>query len=225
MGSQRFPGKVAAELDGWPILVHCIRRLQRIRASIPVIAATSGLEQDDAVVRIACGENVDVFRGSEQDVLDRYYQAACKYKADYIVRATADNPFVDPEEGCRVVEAIQSGDYDYVCGFECVDYRKLPIGVGLEAFTFKSLERSWFEGHQPNHREHVNEYIQERPGAFRIHFLPCRVENDCPDLSLTVDTPADLEFVKTMIAESGKSALELKTKELIRLWRQQAVTL
>ena len=225
MGSKRFPGKVTADLDGLPILVHCIRRLRKINTAVPVIVATSDLDQDDAIASMSCNESARVFRGSEPDVLDRFYKTAREYEADYIVRATADNPFVDPDEGMRVVEAIRSGSYDYVSGFESAESRKLPVGVGLEAFTFRTLRRSWLDGHLPHHREHVNEYILEHPRKFSIHHLPCRPQNNGPDLHLTVDTHKDLEDIKIMVTKCGKPALELQTQDLIRWHQLQTVTL
>jgi spore coat polysaccharide biosynthesis protein SpsF len=129
-----------------------------------------------------------VFRGSETDVLDRYYQCARQHRFEHIVRLTADNPFTDMEELQRLIEqhGTQRNDYNHSFG-------SMPLGVGAEIFTFDALEKSEREGHAPNHREHVNEYIQEHPGVFRIGVLEVPAFKRRPDLRLTVDTEDDYQ--------------------------------
>ena len=201
-GSIRLPNKVMRLLGGVPLLSHCIGRLQRVGT---VIVATSDLTTDNPVEELARFENVCCFRGSEEDVLDRYYQAAKMFNIRYIVRATGDNPFVDPNEASRVLNCIVSNKVDYVTGAEVVDGLGLPAGVGVEAFTFNALERSWLEGHAENHREHVNEYILENPDSFNIVRFKCLQENSCPDLCLTVDTVNDFSFVEETLKRIRKS--------------------
>ena len=223
MGSARFAGKVAHAIQDRSILGHCIERLRQIDSDMPVVVATSQLPQDDEVVQIAKSEEVLWFRGSHEDVLDRYYQAAVEFKADYIIRATADNPLVDAREGRRVFLEINTGQWDYVSMLEEVDGSKLPIGAGLEAFTFAALKRSWQEGRLDHHREHVNEYILENPNKFRNRLLTCESQNSCPELSLTIDTIEDLMFIYHMLEDMGRAALELETSEIIEWWQNAKV--
>jgi len=217
-GSTRLPNKVMRLLGGVPMLSHCIARLRRVGA---VIVATSDLPMDDFVEQLAGLENVYCFRGSENDVLDRYYQAAKIFNLEYIVRATGDNPFVDPNEARRVVNHIVDNKVDYVTGAEVVEGLGLPVGVGIEAFTFNALERSWLEGHAENHREHLNEYILENPDSFNIVRLKCLQENSCPDLRLTVDTDNDFSFVEETLKRIRKPVFEISTQEIIGLWQER----
>ena len=211
-GSTRLPNKTTRRLSEIPMISHCIRRLKKVA---PVVVATSVLTRDDPIAEIASIENVNCFRGSEEDVLDRYYHAAKKYHLKHIVRATADNPFVDPEEARRIANYILKHNVHYVTGIG------LPIGAGVEAFSFEALERSWIEGHAENHREHVNEYILENPDSFDIIRLRCLKKNSCPDLSLTIDTLEDFFFAEKIIMEIGEPGIQIRTKEIIDWWMKQ----
>lgn len=188
MGSTRLPGKVLKPIAGKKLLDHVLGRLSLLKFPVKVVVATTDQSQDDAVVRhcISCGQSV--FRGSETDVLDRYYQCARENRFEHVVRLTADNPFTDIEELQRLIEQhlLQHNDYTHSFG-------SMPLGVGAEIFTFAALERSAREGHAPNHREHVNEYIQEHPDVFRIGVLEVNAAKCRSDLRLTVDTPEDYE--------------------------------
>jgi spore coat polysaccharide biosynthesis protein SpsF len=219
MGSSRLPAKVLHLLQGLPLLSHCIRRLRKISPAVPVIVATSRMERDNPVVELAKSENIHVYRGSESDVLDRYYSAAGQYSARSIIRATGDNPFIDVVEGRRLLCEIQTGKWDYVSMVEMAEGKKLPVGTGLEAFTFEALRESWQQGYLPHHREHVNEYILENLQSFNVRFIPCPTEKNCPDLRLTIDTQKDIEFIKKMLEDISRSALELSTEEIIAWWK------
>ena len=219
--SRRFPGKALEHLQGLPLLAHCIRRLKRVHSDLPVVVATSMLPQNDDIRRLAEYEGALCYRGSEDDVLDRLYRAACQFQASYIVRATGDNPLVDPEEAKRVFEEIMSGDLDYVCGFKEVDGLAPPVGAAVEAFGFESLEYAWLNGKEPGHREHVNEYYFDNHARFRTRYLPCLPYNHCPDLRLTVDTVDDLRFLERIGMELVTPLESCATKEIIECWRQK----
>lgn len=188
MGSTRLPGKVLMPFGNTTLLGWIVQRLRDLPC--PLVIATSDQVQDDAIVRQCEQMDVRYFRGSETDVLDRYYQCARENRFGHIVRLTADNPFTDMEELRRLIEQhlAQRNDYTHSCG-------SMPLGVGAEIFTFSVLERSAQEGHAPNHREHVNEYIQEHPEIFKIGALEIPTAKRCPDLRLTVDTEGDYQRV------------------------------
>lgn len=217
-GSSRLRGKVLRLLVGTPLLSHCIRRLKQVGI---VIVATSSLTRDDPIEKLACLENAYCFRGSEADVLDRFYQASKRSNLKYTVRATGDNPLVDPGEARRVIDYIMNHKVDYVTGAEVVDGVGLPVGVGVEAFTFEALERSWLEAREKHHREHVNEYILDTPHSFRIVRLKCLHKNSCPDLRLTVDTQDDLNFVSEILKSINKPAVEITTREIVKWWKKK----
>lgn len=210
MGSTRLPGKVLKPIAGKVLLDHVLGRLSLLAYPLKVVVATSDLPQDDAIAQHCLSRGVAVFRGNETDVLDRYDQCARENGFEHIVRLTADNPFTDMEELQRLIEQhlIQHNDYTHSFG-------SMPLGVGAEIFTFAALERSAQEGHAPNHREHVNEYILENPILFRIGVLEVAEAKKCPDLRLTVDTEDDYRHACAIAAHATDHWL--RTEEAIQL--------
>jgi spore coat polysaccharide biosynthesis protein SpsF len=164
-----------------------IERLRTCQNPQILILATSILPQNDPLAELGRSSGVMVFRGSEDDVLDRYYQCASTYELDHIVRATGDNPFVDPEEVDRLIEFYLHAKLDYAA-VSTADDDGFPIGVGVEVLSFGALRKSWIEGQLPHHREHVNEYILEHPELFKQARMPAPPAKRAADLSLTVDT-------------------------------------
>jgi spore coat polysaccharide biosynthesis protein SpsF len=196
-GSSRLPGKVLRLLAGKPMIQWIIERLQLCRKSDVLILATSTLAQDLPLAELCDRLGVNVFRGSETDVLDRYYQCAKKFGLAHIVRATGDNPFVDPEECDRLIEFYFADKLDYAT-ISTEPEDGYPIGVGVEVFSFPALERSWEEGTAPHHREHVNEYILENPGLFRQATMEAPAAKRGASLSLTVDTIEEFANAKRL---------------------------
>ncbi|NTU42059.1 MAG: NTP transferase domain-containing protein [Nitrospirales bacterium] len=210
MGSSRLPGKVLMELCGRPILGHILDRLRLVGNADTVIVATTTRGKDDPIQAFVEKEGVHCFRGNEADVLDRYYRAAISFGLCDIVRATADNPLVDPEEIDRLITLHKQSGADYTHAFGL-----LPVGVGAECFTFKALERAWREGLLPNHREHVNEYIQEHPELFRIRELDVPEIKWAPTIRLTVDTRGDFERMKAVYEALYRPGRVITTEEAI----------
>lgn len=188
MGSTRLPGKVLKPIAGQALLDHVLGRLSLLAYPVKVVVATSELPQDDVIAQHCLTRGVSIYRGSETDVLDRYYQCARENRFDHVVRLTADNPFTDMEELQRLIEQHLAQHNDYTHSFG-----SMPLGVGAEIFSFAALEKSALEGHAPNHREHVNEYIQEQPDVFRIGVLEIPATKRSADLRLTVDTEVDYQ--------------------------------
>lgn len=215
MGSTRLPGKVLKPIAGKALLDHVLGRLLLLNYPVKVVVATSDLPRDEAIARHCSLKGVVVFRGSEDDVLDRYYQCARENRFEHVVRLTADNPFTDMEELQRLIEQHLTQRNDYTHSFG-----SMPLGVGAEIFTFAALERSAREGHAPNHREHVNEYIQENPDVFRIGVLEVAAAKRCPDLRLTVDTEGDYQRACTLAGHA--SGRWLGTEEAIQLCSRSA---
>ncbi len=210
MGSTRLPGKVLKLIGDRPLLSHILDRLEALRHSAAVVVATSSHSRDNAIDEFCAERRVDCFRGSEEDVLERYYQCATQYKMNPVVRLTADNPFVDIDELDRLLDFHLSSGADYTHSFNA-----LPVGVGCEVFTLSALETSFNEGHAPNHREHVNEFIQEHPERFRIVSLTPVDSKNRPELRLTVDTEDD--FRKACFIAEHASSFPVSTEEAITL--------
>ncbi len=211
MGSTRLPGKVMKNICGRTMLEHILTRLKLATEADVLIVATTTKDMDDCICELALSQGVFCYRGDEADVLDRYYQAAVHFGLRHIVRATADNPLVDPEEIDRLIRLHKDTSADYTHAFG-----QLPLGVGTECFTMEALERSWMEGVEPNHREHVNEYIQERPRMFHIEELEIPEKKRAPLLRLTVDTVEDMQRVGSIYESLYVAGCWISTEEAIR---------
>jgi spore coat polysaccharide biosynthesis protein SpsF len=177
-----------------------------------VIVATTVRDIDDVIETFASQEGISCYRGDEKDVLDRYYRAALHFRLRNIVRATADNPLVDPEEIGSLIALHKERSADYTHAFG-----QLPVGVGAECFTMTALERSWKEGTLENHREHVNEYIQERPDIFHIEQLHVPERKRLSSLRLTVDTQEDFDRVTAIYEALYRPGGYITTEEAMRL--------
>lgn len=193
-GSTRLPGKVLKEIVGRPMLWHVINRVKTAKLVDKLLLATTTREEDKPVIEIAKGFGIESYAGSEEDVLDRFYQAARKCGADVIVRITADDPFKDPVIIDKMVEIFlkNSNKTDYVSNTIKPTY---PEGIDVEVFSFKALEKAWRESSYKFDREHVTTYIWRNPREFRL----MNVENEKGDLShlrWTVDTQRDLDFAR-----------------------------
>lgn len=208
--SSRFPGKVLKSISGKPLLEHIIYRLSFLRHPVRLTLVTSDLQQDDAIVQFCRYHSVEYFRGSEKNVLERFYLCAQKYGLHQVVRLTGDNPFVDIEELDRLIDLHFERHADYSHSFDW-----LPVGSGAEIFTFEALEQSFQNGKKPNHREHVNEYIHENPELFHIETLHVPLRKSRPDVRLTVDTEAD--YQKACFITSKSPNAYISTAEAIEL--------
>lgn len=192
MSSTRLPGKVMMKVSGKTLLEHLIDRLKRVKGADDIIIATTTKEADGVIVDAAKKLGVKVFRGSEDDVLERYYLAAKENNIDVIVRVTSDCPLMDPEIVDRCISFFFSKQpVDYISN--CMK-RTFPVGLDVEVFSLKALERAFREAKEPAEREHVAPYIYRNPEKFLLAFL----ENDRDESSfrLTVDTQEDLELIK-----------------------------
>jgi spore coat polysaccharide biosynthesis protein SpsF len=197
MGSTRLPGKILKPLAGRPSLAWIVERCRVVESVAEVIVATTDRPTDDPVAALAKEHGWRLFRGSEPDVLDRYYRAALESGARHVVRVTADCPLLCVSEGDRTIRHHLAVHADYTHNVT-VWGSGLPIGCGLEVFTMVALEASWREGHEPHHREHVNEFIYEHPERFRIECVQAPLHLQRPSFRLTVDTPEDLALVSVL---------------------------
>lgn len=192
MGSTRLPGKVLRDLAGKPVLAHVVARCQRATLLDQVVVATTDQPDDDAIVSLCKQHDWSNFRGSQDDVLDRYYQAAQHYKADVVARITSDCPLIDPEVIDQVVQAFQANDCDYASN--TLPPRNYPRGLDVEVFSFDTLSNAWQEDKDPAWREHVTPYIYRHPEIFTLHVVTNDI--DYSHMRWTVDTPEDLAFVQ-----------------------------
>jgi len=210
MSSSRLPGKILADIAGQPMLQRVFIRTSRSASVSQTLFATTTDPSDDPVAEYCDFSGIPFTRGSLYDVLDRYYRAAKQVKADYVVRITADCPVIDPELINNVVNTLLEDEYDFVCNRLPPPYpRTYPIGLDVEACTFKVLEQAWKKAKEPQHREHAMPYFYEgvqlsaisrqrsegiSSRGFRIALL--NHITDFGDYRWTVDTPEDLEFMR-----------------------------
>jgi spore coat polysaccharide biosynthesis protein SpsF len=210
MSSSRLPGKILAEIAGQPMLQRVFLRASRAASVNETIFATTTDPSDDPVAEYCDFSGIPFTRGSLYDVLDRYYQAAKAAKADVLVRITADCPVIDPELIDEVVRTLLDHEYDFVCNrLPPPWHRTYPIGLDVEACSFKNLEKVWKVAKEPQHREHAMPYFYEgvelskvsrqleegiSPRGYKVALL--HHTTDFGDYRWTVDTPEDLEFIR-----------------------------
>ena len=234
MSSSRLPGKILADIAGPPMLQRVFIRTSRSATVTETIFATTTDSSDDPVAEYCEFSGIPFTRGSQFDVLDRYYQTAKGAKADVVVRITADCPVIDPNLIDDVVNALLEDKYDFVCNRLPPPYhRTYPIGLDVEACTFKALEKAWKKAKEPQHREHAMPYFYEgveltsqsrtletgtSPRGFSVALL--HHPTDFGDYRWTVDTPEDLEFIRQIYSRfegrddfSWKEVLDLVHNE------------
>ena len=194
MSSSRLPGKVLLDIAGRPMLWHVVHRAQQAKSIDAVAVITSINEVDDAIERLCTESGIACFRGSLDDVLDRYYQAAMHFQADVVVRLTADCPLLDP----AIIDTRRQDSFTKTRLTMLPTPWKSPYPDGLdtEIFRFAALERAWKEARLKSEREHVTAYILKHPELFRLGSVK-QAEN-LSALRWTVDTSEDLEFVRTV---------------------------
>jgi spore coat polysaccharide biosynthesis protein SpsF len=193
MGSTRLPGKVLLDLGGATVLARVVRRLQRSQQINQIVVATTTAPADEVIVSECDRLQVPSFRGSQADVLDRYYQAARLYSAGTVVRVTSDCPLIDPKLVDETIRAFMDKRADYASN----DFpRTYPRGLDTEVFTSAALERAWREAREPYEREHVTPYLYEHPEMFRL--ASSRGDVDYSHYRWTLDTPEDLNLLRAI---------------------------
>lgn len=194
-GSTRFPNKVFALIDGKPLLWHVVNRLKYATKIDDIIVATTVSEKDDKIEQWCKENNVHCFRGSEENVLNRYYSASEAFPSDYVVRITADDPFKEPKVIDAVISKLIEEGYDHVTNNLPPSF---PEGLDCEAFRKSALDRSEKEAETAFEREHVTQYIYHHPEIFKIGNVS-NPEN-LSYLRWTVDKDVDFEMVKAVYA-------------------------
>jgi len=193
MGSTRLPGKVLKNLAGETMLARVVGRLHRSNRIDDVLVATTDESTDDAIVDECRKLSVRVSRGDQDNVLDRYFNAAKFVSADVIIRITSDCPLIDPQITDKTVQAFLDSSPDYAAN---TIVRTYPRGLDTEVMSMNALARAWQEARKPYEREHVTPYIIEHPDEFKI--LSVSGDQDYSAHRWTVDTPEDLEFVRAV---------------------------
>jgi spore coat polysaccharide biosynthesis protein SpsF len=195
MGSSRLPGKVLKKLGRATVLSNVVERVRRSRRINDVAVATTREPADAEIVQECSNAGITIFRGSTEDVLDRYYEAALQLKAEVVVRITADCPLIDPDLIDLTVQAFLADRPDYASN---VLTRTYPRGLDTEVFSVETLQRAWQEAAAPYERAHVTPYIYNHPRRFRL--LSVSGSDDFSSHRWTLDTPEDLDFLQQVYA-------------------------
>lgn len=197
MGSQRFPGKMLKLLAGRPVIEWTVQRAQQAKRIEQVVIATSLRSEDDQLVDWCSRHGIATFRGSESDVLDRFYQCAKFYEADYVVRLTGDCPLLDPRLIDRVIDlCLHDDSIDYASNVEPMTY---PEGMSVEVMPVRALECAWHESSLPSHREHVTPFLRFHADRFKHAVL--LAQPSLQHYRFTVDYEADLEAIECLIGQ------------------------
>ncbi|MCX8157168.1 MAG: glycosyltransferase family protein [Verrucomicrobiae bacterium] len=217
MGSTRLPGKVLRPLCGKPVLAHVLQRVRLCRRLDDVWVATSTHSADDAIAQACRGWDTPCFRGSEEDVLARFYEAAKAARADTVVRITADCPLFDGhllEDMLKVFAELNTPatTVDYLSN---VLERRYPRGLDAEIFTCAALQRAYLEARLPREREHVTPYLYGHPEIFRLHSY--RAPQDWSHYRWTLDTPEDWALIEAIYQALYRPETPFTTPQVLEL--------
>lgn len=215
MGSTRLPGKVLKTVAGEPLLKIQINRIRRSKLLDKIVVATSYLKENDIIENLCNDNNIACFRGSENDVLERYYQCAREYKADTIVRLTADCPLSDPEIIDKAIFVFNNSVVDYLANTVPFENSKYPDGMDVEVFSNEALEKAHKNVTNVNDREHVTFYFWKYKNNFKTAQL--NNDHDYSGYRFTVDYPEDLEVVEFILKELEKRKVFGYLSEIIEI--------
>jgi spore coat polysaccharide biosynthesis protein SpsF len=215
MSSTRLPGKVLEPILGRPMLARQIERLGRSRRLERLVVATSQAADDDPIAGLCKELGLECARGSLEDVLDRFYQAALPFGPGHVVRLTGDCPLADWRLLDDIVDFAIKGGFDYASNTLKPTW---PDGLDVEVVTFAALAEAWREAALGSEREHVTPFIHKRPDRFRLgSFEGAR---DLSTLRWTVDEPADLAFVRAIYERLYPGNPSFATEAILALLEQ-----
>ena len=207
MGSTRLPGKVMLDVENdKTVLDFVIKQLQNCKLVDKIIVATTTLEDDDKIANFSKDLGIDCFRGSSDNVLDRYYQCAKEYSVSIIVRIPSDKPLIDPEIVDNVVNVFRNNSYDYITNF--LSNPTFPSGTEVEIFSINALKKAWKKAKLPSEKEHVTPYFANHEGEFKI----THIENseNLSHLRWAVDRIEDLNLVRKIVSKIKKRPIIMK---------------
>lgn len=213
LGSSRLPGKVLLKVNDKTFLEHAFHRLQLAESIDTAVIATTTEPADEAIANFCESRDWNHYRGSESDVLDRYYQTACLFPADIIVRVTSDCPLLDPSIINEVVNTVKNDFPNTSYASNVLTPRHFPRGLDVEAFTFTSLKKAWIEATLLSHREHVTPFINTQPNIF-----PQKSISYSENLShhrWTLDTREDHELLSKILDAEPAPTNWLKILKLV----------
>ncbi len=223
-GSTRLPNKVLFPLAGKPFLLRVVDRVLESKHIQQVIVATTTNPNDDQIVSLVLpySPKVSVFRGSEKDVLDRYYQAAKESNADIVVRISSDNPFIDPDIIDRVIEEFLA-DPSLDFASNNIGKHTYPRGLDVEVIAFSTLEKLWKTTTESIDREHVTIHIKRFPEQFI--WKSVEQEKDLSNFRWTVDEESDYNLAQTIYNLLLPEKPRFRMNDILELYEKDSALL
>ena len=214
MGSTRLPGKILKQLNGKPLLLFIIDRLKKMENLDEIIAATTEKKEDDITQKFLEENRIKFFRGSDDNVLERYYKVSLNFELDIIIRITADNPFIDPEILTKGVKMFMDmNEKERNCDY--LRTLKFPVGTNIEIFDSLTLNTVYKEAVSDYDKEHVTSYIYTHPEKFKIHEWVS--DKDYSSYRLTVDTEEDFSFAVKVLQNLQPENNEFNLNDIINI--------
>jgi spore coat polysaccharide biosynthesis protein SpsF len=211
MCSTRLKGKVLHKINSEEtILSFLLKQITNCKSLKTVVVATTELDEDDVIVDFLKSYDVEIFRGNSENVLDRFYHCAKKFKFSTIVRLTADNPLIDPQIVNDSIQKYSNSDCDYLTN--SID-RTFPNGTEVEIFSFNALETAWKFAKKKSEREHVTPYFYNNPNKFKIHHF--KQKQDQSKFRYSIDRKEDYLLVLKILSKINTRPI--KTSDIIEL--------
>jgi spore coat polysaccharide biosynthesis protein SpsF len=214
MTSSRLPGKVMLPADGKPMLEHLINRLKKVPSVDEIVLATTINDADQVLVDFAAKKDINVFRGSEEDVMSRVISAAESVNAEVVVEITGDCPIIDPLIVEQTIQMFLNNPCDYCSN---AHVRTYPIGMDTQVYRLETLRKSFAMTDHPLDREHVTRHIRLNPDLFSQIHLVAAPDQYWPDLGLTLDEQKDYELLKNIIEYFGDENPMFSCREVLHL--------
>ena len=211
LGSKRLPGKVLKKINGKTILEYVINRLKKTKLSNNIIVATTNREEDKKIIKVAKKTNCHTFRGSTNNVLNRYYKAAVHYKVKNIVRICSDCPLIDPKIINKVYFFYLKNNYDYVSNKIFPSY---PPGMGVEILNFQSLKKANKLTKNSYDKEHVTAYIYKNPKKFKIKNVG--LKKKLLNYRIVLDYIEDFKLISNIQKHFNKQRKDFTLKDIIK---------
>ena len=211
LGSKRFPSKVLKKINGKTILEYVINRLKKTKLSNNIIVATTNREEDKKIIKVAKKTNCHTFRGSTNNVLNRYYKAAVHYKVKNIVRICSDCPLIDPKIINKVYFFYLKNNYDYVSNKIFPSY---PPGMGVEILNFQSLKKANKLTKNSYDKEHVTAYIYKNPKKFKIKNVG--LKKKLLNYRIVLDYIEDFKLISNIQKHFNKQRKDFTLKDIIK---------
>jgi spore coat polysaccharide biosynthesis protein SpsF len=217
VGSTRLPSKVFAEIEGRPLLWHVVNRLKKSKYLDSIIIATTVNPNDNQIEEWAFKNQIDLFRGSEENVLKRYYDAAKHFHTKVIIRITADDPFKDYQIMDKVIEKFQKEKADFACNNNPPTF---PEGLDIEVFSMESIETAFNNATSDFEKEHVTQYFYKNIDQFKISTVSNAM--DLSHLRWTIDENDDLEMARRVYEKLYNKKEDFLMSDILELLKEHS---